>query len=582
MKSGQNTSGIPNFVLAVASAVILGATAIAVLGAVTVGATWDERSLVRKLQNFFDSGWHTVAPLIDGVPDPDFFLGTYVYGPVGSLLPHLVNSALGGAEFLTTAPLTPDAYAGRHLGVVLWGVLGIAAAAGTVATIAKSWRWGIVGAAVLASTPLWTGHSMFNIKDTPAATGYTLVTLGLVGLVDGDYFRSRRRHIISLGSLSVGLVIAIGTRTALFLPLVLTFIATWLFILLLRWRRPETFGANTRIGRRVLEGLGAYVVAYVILVAIYPKAFLNPIQVGVEAIFDSALYPVNEAQLVAGNWLIQPVHWSYQPTWFAAQLPLLSLIPFLGFLIWWTARILQALAHPISPETLGTVRQTLPVILQAVLVPLAAVVGSSTLYNGTRQMLFVSPAIAILATLGIYLLVRWRRVSAVPAVRIGVWALVALGLVIPTFVQFQLFPYGYTYFNAVTALRPIDGNWPTDYWRASGREILRNLPAGGRDSCGLEQLMRGEFTPCTKEPMFEPFLDERGLDAQTVDLADSEYWFIRENSGPLEIPPGCREFTSITRPLFWRDVTIAQIHICDDRIDTGLRNMADPTTALPQ
>ena len=88
--------------------------------------------------------------------------------------------------------------------------------------------------------------------------------------------------------------------------------------------------------------------------------------------------------------------------------------------------------------------------------------------------------------------------------------------------------------------------------------------------------MKGEFFPCTEQPMFEPFLEERGRDAPTVTLAGNEYWFMRENSGPLEIPPGCRAFTEINRPLFWRDITIAQIHICDDRVDTGIRNMADP------
>ena len=568
---------MPIAVVVSAIVVIVAAAAIAVAGAITVGVTWDERVQVYMLQVFFDSGWHTSAPLINGVPDPSYYFGTYVYGPVGELLPHLVNVLLGNADFLTTAPATPEAYVGRHLGVVLWGLIGIAATGSTVAIITRSWRWGLVGASILASTPLWTGHSMFNIKDTPAATGYMLFTLGFVTLLDRDYFRARWLRVISLLTMTGGLVVAIGTRTALFLPLVLTFIGGWLFVLIIRWRRERNTGEEFRLGRRVLEGLGAYVLAYVILVLVYPKAFLNPIEVGAKSILDSALYPVNEAQLVAGNWLTQPVHWSYQPTWFAAQLPLLSLIPFVGFVIWWFTRTVQAIVRPIAVGNLEIIKQSIPVLLQILVVPMAAIVGSSTLYNGTRQMLFVPPAVAVLATLAVFLLVRWRPLAEKAPLRIGLWIAVVAGLVAPTFAQLQLFPYGYTYFNSVTALRPIDGNWPTDYWRASGREVLRNLPVDGRDSCGLEQLMKGELFPCTEQPMFEPFLDERGLNAPDVELADNEYWFIRENSGPLEIPPGCREFTRVTRPLFWREVTIAQIHICDDRVDTGIRNMADPT-----
>ena len=151
-----------------------------------------------------------------------------------------------------------------------------------------------------------------------------------------------------------------------------------------------------------------------------------------------------------------------------------------------------------------------------------------------------------------------------------------MGLVVPIIAQFQLFPYGYTYVNAVTAIKPVDGKWPTDYWRASGRELLRILPPDGRDSCGLEQLQKGELFPCTEQPMFIPYLDERGTSAEPYALDSNEYWFIRENSGVLDMPPGCQPFTTVTRPLFWRTVTIGQIAICDDRIDTGLRNMADP------
>ena len=567
---------VPPTIVATAIAVIAGAAALAVAGAVSVGVTWDERVQVYMLQVFFDTGWHTGAPLIDGVPDPAYYFGTYVYGPVGELLPHTINVILGGADFWSTSPVTPEAYAGRHLGVAIWGFIGIAATGASVAILTRSWRWGLLGAAILGSTPLWTGHSMFNIKDIPAATGYTLFTLGFIALLDRDYFAERRLRITSLLLLTLGLVVAIGTRTALFLPLVLTFVAAWLFVLLIRWRQSSRGAEPLRVGRRIIEGLGTYLAAYGILVLLYPKAYLNPIEVGAKSILDSALYPVYEAQLVAGNWLIQPVDWTYQPMWFAAQLPLLSLIPFISFVVWWLIRTAQLLVRSMGVDLASRTQQTLPVLLQVFVVPVGAIVGSSTLYNGTRQMLFVPPAVVILATIGLYLFVKWWRLAAKRGLRIGTWSLVVAGLITPMFAQMQLFPYGYTFFNAPTSLQTIDGNWPTDYWRASGREILRNLPAGGLDSCGFEQLMKGEIFPCTEQPMFEPFLQERGRDAPAVQLADNEYWFIRENSGPLEIPPGCRAFTEINRPLFWRDVTIAQIHICDNRVDTGIRNMADP------
>jgi len=423
---------------------------------------------------------------------------------------------------------------------------------------------------------------MFNIKDTPAATGYMIFSLGLVALIDTRYFSDRRIRALAGGGIALGLFVAIGTRTALALPLILTLpftvLVSWLLL-----TRSGTARRDVRLGRRSLEGLGAYVAAYLALVLVYPKAFLNPIEVGIKSILDSALYPVNEAQLVNGEWLVQPVSWLYQPLWFGAQLPLLVLAGLIGFIIWWLVRVLRVLAlgEASSGGTITWLTQSVPLLLQISIVPVAAVVGQSTLYNGTRQMLFVPPAAAVLATLAVSRLAGWRRVSASRPLRSAIWVAVALGMIAPITAQVQLFPYGYTFVNAVTAIRPVDGNWPSDYWRASGRELLRVLPAQGADSCGLEQLQKGELVPCTEQPMFLPYLDERGTDATPVALAPTEYWFIRENSGVLDLPPGCRPFTEVTRSLFWQTVTIGQIAICDSRVDTGKRNMADPALPAP-
>lgn len=575
---------VPRVLLAVSGAVLLAGLAISAVGAVTVGTTWDERVQLYMLQAFFDTGWHTAAAIINGYPDPKFFFGTYVYGPVGELLPHFVNVILGREELWGALSDSADAYAGRHIGIAIWGALGIAAAGSAVAVITRSWRWGIVGAAMLASLPLWTGHAMFNIKDTPAATGYMIFSLGLVALLDARYFTDRRMRGLALGAMAFGLFVAIGTRTALALPFILTLPILILTVWIILLRSGVDRRREARLGRRFLEGIGAFVAAYLALVVVYPKAFLNPIEVGIKSVIDSALYPVNEAQLVNGEWLVQPVSWLYQPLWFGAQLPLLILVGLIGFIIWWIIRVALVLARGSSgfAASGSMLTQSVPLLLQISILPVAAVVGQSTLYNGTRQMLFVPPAAAVLATLALYRFLGWPRVADSKAWRTTTWVGVALGLLAPVAAQIQLFPYGYTYVNAVAALKPVDQNWPTDYWRASGRELLRVLPAEGPDSCGMEQLQKGVFFPCTEQPMFLPYLDERGMDARPATLAPTEYWFIRENGGVLDLPPGCRPFTEVTRPLFWQTVTIGQIAICDTRIDTGKRNMADPSLPAPE
>jgi len=63
-------------------------------------------------------------------------------------------------------------------------------------------------------------------------------------------------------------------------------------------------------------------------------------------------------------------------------------------------------------------------------------------------------------------------------------------------------------------------------------------------------------------------------------LGPNEYWFLQENSGVLDLPDACRPFYKLTKPLFWQEITIGQIAICDSTIDTGQRNLIDPSQPL--
>lgn len=566
----------PSWLVVAAAAVIAIGSVMLVLGAVTVGVTWDERVQAIMLQTFFDQGWHvTPDALLDGQPDPKYFYGTFVYGPVGELLPHLVNVIIGEEALWQTVSFTAEAYAGRHVGIALWAMLGIAGAGLATWLITRSWRWGVLGTAALAVTPLWIGHGMFNIKDLPAATGYTLATVGLIAFVHSEFLSRRAIRLTAWFALLAGAVLAIGTRTALAAPLVMTTVLAFALAWLLHRRQGRQATAAMRLSRRFVEALVTLVAAYLVLLAVYPKAFINPINTGVKAILDSALYPVTEAQLTNGEWMTQPVSWTYLPLWFGAQLPLLVIAGCVLFVVWWFVVAVRCVAlRRAAPVNTATATEAAPVGAQLLLLPLGAILAHSTLYNGSRQMLMVVPAAAILAALGVWLAARWASGRRRPW-SVALWSAVVVGLVVPMVSQAMLFPYNFTYFNAAAALRPIDGNWPTDYWRASGREMLRLTPPG-RESCGYDQLQKGEFRPCSDQSMFEPFLAERSSSAGSVPLADNEYWFIRENNGVLYLPPGCRPFDTIERRLFWQTITIGQIAICDDRIDTGIRDSINP------
>ena len=561
---------LPTPVVVLAWLVLVAGAIVMVIGAYQIGITWDEKTNMLSLQNFFDQGWNiTKDAIVDGRPDPNYIWGVYVYGPVSLLFTHAL-STLAGLESWGQVSLDADAYAVRHVGGALIGLLGVAAAAITVRVITRSWRWAVLGGAMLAIVPMWTGHSMMNIKDGPVASGYAVATLGLVLILRDDYLTRRSVRILGLLALFGGAFLASGTRAASGVPIaggVILACAVW-WLLARVGGGPEGARPFRDALRRLVEAGLALTATYLALVALYPNVWINPIMLAYQAVVVSARFPFDEPILFAGQWVDQPVPWTYLPGWFAAQLPLLVLVGALGFLGYWAVQAVRILLRKGTSLSRETTAMTTAVVLQAVSMPVVAILLKATMYNGVRQFLFLVPAMSVLATLGVWSLARWMRSRAgegdrgrVP--RIVMWSVVGIGLISPMVSQVLLFPYTYAYFNVVAALQPIDGTWSTDYWRASSNEIMRRLPADGPESCAYEQSRKDELHPCALEPMFVPYLDERGTAARPGGLEPGQYWLVRENEGYTVIPPGCTLHDDITRPLFGQTITIAQIMRCD-------------------
>ena len=556
---------VPKTVSVVMLLLLAAAGVMLFVGAWSVGVTWDEKTHVLMLDTFFKQGWN-VSPdaLLNGVPDPAYIWGVYVYGPVGELVAHAVTAGMG-LEPWGEPSYEAAAYAGRHVGVALMAVLGVVAAGLTVLLVTRSRAFAVLGAALLAATPLWVGHGMFNIKDIPVATGYTVGTLGIVALCREDFRTSRRLKSLGLFSLVAGAVLAAGTRAAMGVPVVAGLVVALVALWLQKGRDSRSWALASRdVLVRLGYGLGALVVAYLLLSLIYPKAFINPVELAWQALVVSARFPFDEAVLTAGTWVEQPPPWTYLPRWFIAQLPLLLLFGCTVFVGCWVVMLIRRVLRLPARMDCQQLAMGAAVVTQLLMMPAIAVTLQSNMYNGSRQFLFVVPAAAILAALGIWLITGWLQepLGRPPWVIRGWWALVTVGIAVPLVSQAFLTPYNYVFLNSVTALQPIEGHWPTDYWRASSREIIQRLPLDGVESCGYEQGRSRELHPCSDEPMFAPYLAERGTAALPGGLGEGEYWLVRENQGDITLPPGCRPHDEITRSLWGHDVVIASIVAC--------------------
>jgi hypothetical protein len=252
--------------------------------------------------------------------------------------------------------------------------------------------------------------------------------------------------------------------------------------------------------------------------------------------------------------------------WFGSQLPvLISLLAVIGAL-WIPAQwVIAWKKRTFSGDGSYFL---VPVIIAAVGIPVASGILGVTLYSGVRQLLFLTPVIAILAIAALRMLLMWLGTKKSQLWTSMTWAGVALGLTVPLLGQIMLFPYSYTYFNTATALRPINGNWDLDGWWLSGRELVESGPLAARTVC-VESEQR-PVADCVKPGILAPFLPLTTAPTSLIDLADDEYLALTRFEGNLGNDT-CRDVYSVDRMLYWRDVTLSRASVCA----VGLSEMPD-------
>lgn len=512
-----------------------------VAGALTIGATVDEPAHVRHLANFFESGNYSSA----------------AYGPASSLIGHGLNVLLGVETW--GVPLeTAEAYAFRHLSVAMIGILGTFAVSATAWIIFRSWRWAAVAGALLSALPLWVGHSMFNMKDIPVATGYSLVTLGLV------VFFSRKmgfwgRGAIALGSLALGFVIGVGTRpgiTPLFAASVgLALIMAWGMVLL---KKPR------------LQAFASVTVSAVLVMAalVYAARLTDTGRSLLAGVERSADFPWSGTNLYAGELvggrpgvgMILAVFVGYAPLGFA-------LLVGLGIA---TTLVLAIRSKYSSGWSRGQRPALLLVASQAGLAFVGLWLLDPVIYDGGRQILFVFPAFALFATVGVAGLLQFL-LGALGS-KIGARGVVATGFVLILVTshtdQLRLFPYNYSYYNLVAQGEGINGQWETDYWGSSMREGAASFVSGDPALCGgsgdLNRNIGPDTQPCD---ILAPYVGTTG-GASTSRLESRQFWVVRTERALTRFGPiasgNCSLDSEVTRQLRSETVVMARVYRCDD------------------
>jgi hypothetical protein len=556
------TEPVPRLLLWVSAGVVSAGVAMAVVGALRTGISWDEPFHVMRLRNFLGEGWFALDWSVDSAPAINGDDNTLVYGPVTMLLLHALG-VLVGTEGWGEVATTPEAFLVRHLGVVAIGLIGTTAAAATTRVILGSWRWGLVTAAALLALPMWTGHLMFNIKDVPVATGYTLITLAMVSMVPPAH----GHRVLRIGALAAGVVLMVGTR-----PAMATAVILGLLVL----------AAGTRLARpAMVDAAAGTALAVAVLVGVYPRVFTHPLLLARSA-DQSASFRNGETSDI----------W-YLPYHLVAQFPLLLQGAALLGTAWAVGAVLRRRG---SNPTTAT--RTALVVVQLGALPAMAVLRGSDLYNGLRQLLFMAPAWAVVVTLGLSVVVHHGRVRGRGAI---VGAVAAAALVLPVADQATLFPYQYTYYNV--GLDASMADVQTDYWRTSVQELLPRIPTDGQIVCGPTRSSRlgdtagspgaegveesdmfaGRYSSdssvdCRIDPL-GPLAPRWAADGLPRDqrLPHDEFYAIIDRGHAL--PANCTEVAAVTRHRHWRTVTMSYVARC--RLDPSPLDGTLAFTRLP-
>ncbi len=395
----------------------------------------------------------------------ELIIAYYMSGFTDRSVFHYDNLYLYGGLFDTAAVLIQrllpfvEPYAVRHVLSALIGVAGIGATWATARLLAGA-RAGAIAAFALALCGPWYG-SMFNhTKDIPFAVAMIGATCFLCR-VARDLPRPRRRDVIGFGIL---LGAALGMRV---LGLLMVGYAGIACLLYMQWRGGPMRDRLGFFARSLIALLPAFVIAYLIMIAAWPWSALAPLN-PIRGLLDFGQFQLKIYTPFAGQvYEMAKVPRWYVPAYLVIKLPLLMLA---GAAI---AVIFIVRGGYATERRL----QTGLIAFIAVFPVLCEVVAHGPADTGLRHFLFVVPAIAVLAGIGLDWLLRAFAARSRMLAAGAATAIVA-ALAWNTGVLVRLHPYEYLYYNLlVGGLEGASRRYVTDYWVNIMPEAVDDLEA---------------------------------------------------------------------------------------------------------
>ncbi|MHB1277333.1 MAG: tetratricopeptide repeat protein [Bacteroidia bacterium] len=342
----------------------------------------------------------------------------------------------------------------RHFLNAIFGVFGLLFAGLFARAVTNNWLTATLTFIFLLLTPSYFGHSMFNPKDIPFATGFYMAMYYMVHFI--KELPNPRFSTLFLLILGIALSISIRVGGILIFPYILLFAGIkWLGV----WTKEGMSEAFSQFRRYLFYFSIVLVFGYFLGLIFWPYALQDPLKNPLEALkgLSKVNYTTSYETFEGIRTYMSKVPWYYSLKLMALGS---SLIVLLGAAI-------QILRIPFSPKNERA--WNLMLIFMFLFPVLYAAYKESMLYNGWRHWFFVYVNLAVLAAWGW----SWLIENQKKAVRYVGYAVVFLGIGNMTWWMVRSHPNQSVSVNELTGgLKGAYGYYETDYYSNSVRQAV--------------------------------------------------------------------------------------------------------------
>ena len=318
-----------------------------------------------------------------------------------------------------------------------------------------SWLAAIFSMLALVFMPRVSGQAFGNLKDIPFAAGYMAGLLMIIRFLK-ELPRPQWRTVVLLG---LAIAFTVSVRAGGFILFAYLGFSLVVFFISNPSCYKQITSARSLLIRLLSQGLTIVFIGYFCGLIFWPYALQNIFVNPLESLAVMEHYKISIRQLFEGELIWSTgLPWHYLPKWLFISTPLFVLTGLFLFMLFFSSDMIRAGSFSRQMFFEGF-------LLFALIFPVFYVIAiGANLYSGVRQMLFILPPMAILATMGIYKLMKLADEKKTDFIY-PVAFIFSILLILPVKHQLTTFPVDYVYFNIFAGGNSRAwGNYEYDYY----------------------------------------------------------------------------------------------------------------------